>query len=80
MTTVAIDHATPGAFYGHVETRNDYYQIGLQLAESQFDFFGGAGFHYPEGTKNNKEINLYRNAEKAGDRARFRGGASYPER
>lgn len=66
MTTVAIDHATPGAFYGHVETRNDYYQIGLQLAESQFDFFGGAGFHYPEGKKNNKEINLYRNAEKAG--------------
>lgn len=66
MTTVAIDHATPGAFYGHVDNRDSYYKIGLQLAESGFDFFGGAGFHHPQGKKNNKEINLYRNAEQAG--------------
>lgn len=66
MTTVAIDHATPAAFYGHVPHRDDYYDIGLQLAKSQFDFFGGAGFHHPEGKKNDKDLNLYRNAEKAG--------------
>jgi alkaline phosphatase len=66
MTTVAIDHATPGAFYGHVDNRDSYYKIGLQLAESGFDFFGGAGFHHPQGKKDNKEINLYRNAEQAG--------------
>ncbi len=66
MTTVAIDHATPGAFYGHVPNRDDYYDIGLQLAESKFDFFGGAGFHHPQGKKDDKEINLYRNAEQAG--------------
>lgn len=66
MTTVAIDHATPGAFYGHVKKRSDYYKIGKQLAESNFDFFGGAGFHYPQGKKDDKDINLYRNAEKAG--------------
>lgn len=66
MTTVAIDHATPAAFYAHVPERNKYYKIGLQLAESQFDFFGGAGFHYPQGKHDNKDINLYRNAEKAG--------------
>ena len=66
MTTVAIDHATPGAFYGHVDDRDKYYEIGLQLAKSGFDFFGGAGFHYPQGKDDDKEINLYRNAEQAG--------------
>ena len=66
MTTVAIDHATPAAFYAHVPKRSEYYKIGKQLAESNFDFFGGAGFHHPQGKKNNKDINLYRNAEKAG--------------
>lgn len=66
MTTVAIDHATPGAFYGHVAKRSMYYEIGQQLSESGFDFFGGAGFHYPQGKKNKEEINLYRLAEERG--------------
>lgn len=66
MTTVAIDHATPGAFYGHVEKRNMYYEIGQQLSESGFDFFGGAGFHYPQGKKDNEKTNLYRLAEERG--------------
>ena len=66
MTTVAIDHATPGAFYAHVPDRNKYYRIGEQLVESNFDFFGGAGFHYPQGKKDNKDINLYRLAEENG--------------
>ena len=65
MTTVAIDHATPGAFYGHVPARNQYYEIGQQLAESNFDFFGGAGFHYPQGKKDDQAVNLYRLAEQA---------------
>lgn len=66
MTTVAIDHATPGAFYGHVKKRSMYYEIGQQLSESDFDFFGGAGFHYPQGKKDNETINLYRLAEERG--------------
>lgn len=66
MTTVAIDHATPGAFYGHVKKRSMYYEIGRQLSESGFDFFGGAGFHYPQGKKDNEEVNLYRLAEERG--------------
>ena len=66
MTTVAIDHATPGAFYGHVKNRNMYYEIGQQLSESGFDFFGGAGFHYPQGKKDNEKTNLYRLAEERG--------------
>ena len=66
MTSVAIDHATPGAFYAHVPKRNQYYKIGQQLAESNFDFFGGAGFHHPQGKRDNKDVNLYRLAEKNG--------------
>ena len=66
MTTVAIDHATPAAFYAHVPKRSEYYKIGKQLPESDFDFFGGAGFHHPQGKKDNKDVNLYRYAEEAG--------------
>lgn len=66
MTTVAIDHATPAAFYAHVPERGQYYEIGQQLIESNFDFFGGAGFHYPQGKKDDKPENLYRKAEQAG--------------
>ena len=46
-TSVSIDHATPGAFYAHVEKRNEYYKIGTQLATTGFDFFGGSTFYQP---------------------------------
>lgn len=46
-TSVSIDHATPGAFYAHVEKRNEYYKVGTQLAQSGFDFFGGGTFYHP---------------------------------
>jgi alkaline phosphatase len=48
MTTVTIDHATPSAHYAHTPSRDNYYMIGTQLAESDFDFFGGAGFSVPQ--------------------------------
>lgn len=66
MTTVAIDHATPAAFYAHVPKRSMYYEVGEQLCASDFDFFGGAGFHYPQGKKDDKKVNLYRLAEESG--------------
>jgi alkaline phosphatase len=43
-TNVGINHATPAAFYAHRPSRNDYYEIGVQLAESGFDFFGSGDF------------------------------------
>lgn len=48
-TSVSIDHATPAVFYAHVPERGMYYEIGKQLATSNFDFFGGAWFHKPKG-------------------------------
>lgn len=42
VTSVAIDDATPGAFYAHVPSRSQYYDIGRQLAESGYQFAAGA--------------------------------------
>ena len=66
MTTVAIDHATPGAFYAHVADRNEYYTIGTQLANSEYEFFGGAGFHQPENKSVWNAPNLYDLCEQKG--------------
>ncbi len=41
VSSVDIDHATPASFYAHAPSRNEYYQIGLQMANSNFDYFGG---------------------------------------
>lgn len=57
LTTVSIDHATPAAFYAISKNRSSYYEIGLQLPENDFDFFGGGGFYYPNGkTVNEKSL------------------------
>ena len=42
VTSVAIDDATPGAFYAHVPSRSQYYDIGRQLAECGYQFAAGA--------------------------------------
>ena len=47
MATVCIDHATPAAFYGHSEHRGNYYEIGSQLSDTGFEFFGGGDFNHP---------------------------------
>lgn len=59
MTTVTIDHATPSAHYAHTPSRDNYYIIGTQLAESDFDFFGGSGFSSPLDEYNPSAPNLY---------------------
>ena len=41
VSTVTINHATPAAYYAHVPSRNNYYDIALQMADSGFDYFGG---------------------------------------
>jgi len=48
VTTVAIDDATPGAFYTHVPHRSMFYEIGKDLAESGYQFAAGASLR---GTK-----------------------------
>ncbi|MDD4149770.1 MAG: alkaline phosphatase [Bacteroidales bacterium] len=55
ITSVSINHATPAAFYAVNKSRSNYYDIGLQLPESKFEFFAGGGFKYPKGRKSDKE-------------------------
>ncbi|KGE16150.1 alkaline phosphatase [Sphingobacterium deserti] len=47
-TSVSIDHATPASFYAKQPNRGRYYEIGLDLIASNFDFFGGSGFLSPD--------------------------------
>ena len=47
ISSVSLDHATPAAFYAHQPSRSMYHEIGLDLAGSDFDFFGGGGFKDP---------------------------------
>lgn len=44
VTSVNIDHATPAAYYSHVPSRGQYYNIGLDLIKSGFDYFAGGAF------------------------------------
>jgi alkaline phosphatase len=63
MTTVTIDHATPGAFYAHSADRNDYYTVARQLPESGFEFFGGGGFQGATPAKNSVKTGTELNNE-----------------
>jgi len=45
VSTVSLNHATPASFYAHVPSRNSYYDIGLQLLNSRFDYVAGGGLH-----------------------------------
>ena len=43
VTSVTINHATPSGFYGTRPSRSQYYELGLDLINSKFDYFGGGG-------------------------------------
>lgn len=49
VSSVSIDHATPGAFYAHQASRSNYYDIAVEMAKSKFDYFGGGGLLQPTG-------------------------------
>lgn len=66
-TSVSIDHATPASFYAHRADRNMYYEIGLDLVKSNFDFFAGSGFLKPTTNAAKQEVpSLFPQFEKAG--------------
>jgi alkaline phosphatase len=41
ISTVSLDHATPAVFYSHQASRKNMYDISMQLANSDFDYFAG---------------------------------------
>jgi len=62
LTSVSIDHATPAVFYAHQPLRSMYFEIGLSLANSSFDFFGGGGFKSPDGEIDSVAVNIIEEA------------------
>ncbi|MCF0177490.1 MAG: alkaline phosphatase, partial [Bacteroidales bacterium] len=65
ISTVDIDHATPGAFYAHNISRNNYYEIGAEAPGTGFEFFAGGDFAMPSGRKRDQK-DLFEMAEEAG--------------
>lgn len=65
ISSVNLNHATPAAFYSHQASRNDYYEIGLELVASDFDYFAGGALKKPTGNNKNQD-DLYALAEAAG--------------
>ena len=55
VSSVSLNHATPACFYSHQPSRNNYYEISLDVAQSGFDYFGGGGFKDPAGKKSKME-------------------------
>ncbi len=67
VTSVTINHATPAAFYANQISRNNYYEIGLDLIASDFDYFAGGGMAQHNNTKSPAyQGNLYELAAKNG--------------
>lgn len=65
ISSVNINHATPAAFYAHQESRSNYYDIGLEMIESGFDYFAGGALLDPTGENEDQE-DIYSLAEDAG--------------
>jgi alkaline phosphatase len=67
ISSVNINHATPAAFYAHQASRNNYYEIGLELIASNFDYFAGGALLKPTGDKEDvAQPDLYELASAAG--------------
>ena len=56
ISSVTINHATPASFYANNGSRGNYYEIALNLTESDFDYFGGGG----AAKNNDKKSKLYK--------------------
>lgn len=66
LSTVSLDHATPAAFYAHVPSRKQMYDISMQLANSGFDYFAGGQLLKPEDKKDPNKPNAIEAARKNG--------------
>jgi len=54
ITSITLNHATPAAFYARIPSRNNLYDIAVQLANSDFDFFGGGAISQRRGANGNQ--------------------------
>jgi len=43
LSSVPLNHATPASYYASTNSRNNYNEIGVQMADTGYEFFGGGG-------------------------------------
>jgi len=55
VSSVTLNHATPASFYAKVPSRSDYYDIAVQLANSNFDYYGGGSILQRTGKNNDQK-------------------------
>jgi alkaline phosphatase len=69
VSSVKIVHATPAAYYAHIDNRNKYENIAEQLTNSKFDLFvGGGGNKHFAATGRSDKRDLYSEAAVKGFR------------
>ncbi len=72
-TTVGVNHATPAAFFGHADNRNEYDKLATQLIEADFiDFAAGGGF-LNEARKTGRDSKYFEDKAKEAGIAVFHG-------
>ena len=72
ISSVNLNHATPAAFYAHQASRSSYYEIGLELISSDFEYFAGGGLLKTTGSDSeNPQTSLYDLATEAGYKVVF---------
>ncbi|MDR1025048.1 MAG: alkaline phosphatase, partial [Treponema sp.] len=49
VSSVTLDHATPAGFFAKVPSRSNYYDIAVQMVQSDFEYFAGGGLLQPTG-------------------------------
>lgn len=66
VSTMVINHATPAAFYGHRTSRNQYYELGIDLIDSNFDYFAGGAIKNSSNVFKGQKQDLFALARKKG--------------
>lgn len=67
ISTVKIVHATPAAYYAHIDSHNKYDEIADQMINSGFDLFvGGGGNKHFDGSIRKDKRDLYQEAANKG--------------
>jgi alkaline phosphatase len=66
LSTVSLDHATPAAFYAHVPSRKQMYDICMQLVNSGFDYFAGGQMLKPTDKEDPGKPNALESAKQHG--------------
>ncbi|TKG91514.1 alkaline phosphatase [Puteibacter caeruleilacunae] len=56
VATYSVTHATPAAFYAHIDSRDKQEEIAEQLVTSDVDFFASSGLPYFNDRKDGKNL------------------------